>query len=288
MNKLVAQSLKSTKLLEILVNKEVFNNDNYFLFVFKKTERILTAVYMVTNLLDEHEPLKWDIRKLGLDLLSFNLSLKDKSSAGATEVIFLCLSTILRIVSLLDVARTTGLISEMNFALLKKELLALAEIVNSMKKTSYSGEKFILPGRLFDVSDFLGGAANVKHSREKELPENEKMATVAMEGPDNSKGQNTGDSGSQTPSRTNKLSRKGQLVDKKDIRKNIIINLLRQRHFLTLKDFSDVIKDCGGKTIQRELLELVKFGVLEKTGTRRWSRYHLASKNKVSAGGKTV
>ena len=39
---------------------------------------------------------------------------------------------------------------------------------------------------------------------------------------------------------------------------------------------TDLIASCSEKTIQRELIGMLKNGVLKKTGEKRWSRYFLA------------
>ena len=43
-----------------------------------------------------------------------------------------------------------------------------------------------------------------------------------------------------------------------------------------IKDVSPLIKGCSEKTIQRELLSMVKSGILKKEGEKRWSKYSLA------------
>ena len=40
----------------------VFDGDEYMVFLYKKTERLTTALYMITNLFTESEPLKWTLR----------------------------------------------------------------------------------------------------------------------------------------------------------------------------------------------------------------------------------
>jgi len=54
----------------------------------------------------------------------------------------------------------------------------------------------------------------------------------------------------------------------------------------TIKDIKDRAKvlpaqaesllSCGEKTLQRELISMIKDGVLDKTGEKRWSRYFLS------------
>ena len=64
----------------------------------------------------------------------------------------------------------------------------------------------------------------------------------------------------------------------KDDRKVIITRLLSKKGGLNIKDFSQAIRGCSEKTIQRELLAMVASGVLKKEGERRWSTYSLADK----------
>ena len=55
----------------------------------------------------------------------------------------------------------------------------------------------------------------------------------------------------------------------------IIKELLKKQQFVTVKDVVKTIKDCGEKTLQRELIAMVKDNVLRREGDRRWSRYFL-------------
>jgi len=43
-----------------------------------------------------------------------------------------------------------------------------------------------------------------------------------------------------------------------------------------IKDITSLIGDYSEKTVQRDLVALVKAGVLKKEGERRWSKYMLA------------
>ncbi|MCX6702079.1 MAG: hypothetical protein NTX96_02725, partial [Candidatus Zambryskibacteria bacterium] len=63
---------------------------------------------------------------------------------------------------------------------------------------------------------------------------------------------------------------------KKSNRQNVILDLLKRKKELTIKDISLVIKDCSEKTIQRELNSFISIGVLKRAGVRRWSKYSLA------------
>ncbi len=63
---------------------------------------------------------------------------------------------------------------------------------------------------------------------------------------------------------------------KKNSRQSIIINLLKRKKEIMIKDVSPLIDGCSEKTIQRELMAMVQNGTLRKIGEKRWSRYTLA------------
>ncbi len=58
-------------------------------------------------------------------------------------------------------------------------------------------------------------------------------------------------------------------------RKESILAIIRARGVVSIKDISDSITDCSEKTIQRELIELIKDNIIIKEGERRWSKYKL-------------
>ena len=75
--------------------------------------------------------------------------------------------------------------------------------------------------------------------------------------------------------RDTKLKEFSTVTVKKNRRQSIIIALLKKKRDLMIKDISPLISDCSEKTIQRELQDLVKQGVLKKTGEKRWTKYSL-------------
>ncbi len=47
----------------------VFDSRAHFAFVHKKTEKLVAAIYVVSNFIKDNEPLKWSIREKSLELL---------------------------------------------------------------------------------------------------------------------------------------------------------------------------------------------------------------------------
>lgn len=58
-------------------------------------------------------------------------------------------------------------------------------------------------------------------------------------------------------------------------RRERITQVLTSRGQASIKDISDVIKDCSEKTIQRELNTMIKDSIIVREGERRWSTYML-------------
>ena len=68
----------------------------------------------------------------------------------------------------------------------------------------------------------------------------------------------------------------GVVLAKKNSRQEVILDLLKHKKEIMIKDVSSLISGVSEKTIQRELLSMVSEGVLKKIGEKRWSRYSLA------------
>lgn len=79
----------------------------------KKSERLASAIYLITNFFNDQEPLKWKLRTLSTELVSERV--RDKSSIA------------MEILSLFSVVKTAGLISETNYDILISELLKLKQ-----------------------------------------------------------------------------------------------------------------------------------------------------------------
>lgn len=65
---------------------------------------------------------------------------------------------------------------------------------------------------------------------------------------------------------------KGQNKGQSD-RMSLILELVRKRKSISIKEIASVIKGCSEKTIQRELNLLIERGLIRREGERRWSVY---------------
>lgn len=189
-----------------------------------KPEKLASAIYLITSFFDGKEPLKWRLRTLSTDLISERV--KDKSSI-ATEIL-----------TLFSIAKTAGLVSEMNYDILVRELSKLEHGAEKLLELMFSREM---------VAD------------DRILPEPHRDEFIK----DKTDGKPP-------------LKKFGAVSVKKNSRQNIIITLLKRKKEVMIKDVSPLISGCSEKTIQRELSAMVQAGILRKVGEKRWSRYSLA------------
>jgi len=225
-----------------------FNKDESFVFVYKKTEKLATAMYMITNLFSDSEPIKWSLRKKVSELLSFIVGYKNILPAQMSDFSNEARTRVLEIVSLFEISYRSGLVSPMNFSILKEEFSLLVDAIDTTRSTYSESQNGIFSDTFFDTQ------SSVDISKHK-------------------------DSQSSKTGVSNSNFVKDHPVEKdvfnRNNRQNIIINLLKKKKDLTIKDIAQTIKDCSEKTIQRELISLISSNIIKKTGERRWSRYSL-------------
>ena len=170
-------------------------------------ERISVAMYFVTSFFDDKEPIKWQMRILSTHLVSYTI--KDKSDV------------VREMKSLLSIAKSAGLMSDMNYEILVSEL---SKFENSDKKSL----------------DIALPSLPTPHSYPKEVIKDKSVSV------------------------------------KKNSRQETILSIIRRKKEIVIKDISSLLSGVSEKTIQRELLSMVKDGILKKSGEKRWSRYSLA------------
>lgn len=260
----------------------LFKDDKYCLFVYKKTIKLSAGLYVVTNLLSDEEPLKWELRRYGQKLLSSTVIDSNFSQFPNYEISKMISKNCLVIVSILDVAFYAGLISEMNYTILKDEFTEFVIFLDGQPRVD-SNFPEVLDRRFFELPKehrFSGASrGQEKYSRKLASPEDGYKGHSIRQG--ESMSYKNGYSGLKSETK-NSVNNKGQNTsslqknDQKSLRKDSIISILKNNiEPLTIKDISNNIKDCSEKTIQRELLSMVASGVLKKEGERRWSRYSL-------------
>jgi hypothetical protein len=217
------------------------NGNNKTSLVIKRQvqlDAISKAVYLVTDLFSEGEPLKMSLRRMAIDIIEN----EDK------------ISSLLKLNSLIKLSRDMDLITTMNAGLLIRVIDSQLSDLNSRdeKKEIYIDKVLGIDNRVEIITE------EVMVIEDKvELVVEKKTPTITI------------NNNTQNIKTINNIS-----MDIGSRRKRIL-EIVKSRGAVTINEFIESIKGCSSKTIQRELTSLVLSGTLKKTGERRWSKYSL-------------
>jgi len=233
-----------------------------------KSEKLASALYLITSFFDDREPIKWKLRSLSSELVSTSMAVKDGLFRGQEAATLKVRNIVSEILSMLTVTKNAGLVSDTNYSLIQQEFnkyLDLSSLPEGMSEEQ---------GSISFSSTFF----------QTEVPEATRLpqveAPILKDKNDNiDKGQSTSSAiirNIPEPQGQTSLKEFGAVSVKKNSRQSIIISVLKRKKEIMIKDVSPLISGCSEKTIQRELSAMVQAGILKKIGEKRWSRYTLA------------
>jgi len=311
-------NIKQKDIINIVENKEhylldkVFVKDTNFQFIFKKTEKIITAIYLITNFFDPKEPLKWSLRNSLNNLLKTLTNFGQSPLSDKENNFYNLNSALLKISSSFDLAYYSGFISQMNYEIINFEISKLAVSIDEYYNGTIGSSKSLFDNDYFHVESFMNLKDNnsINHdyyqkdknqtNRNKNLKDNQgqdKQINRQYQKDNNntfsnkpskwnnqndSSINNSGISGSGTSESSRTKNHQGQNLNqtkktksKKDSseRQQRIVDEIKRHGDVSVKDIAKVIRDCSEKTLQRDLIDLINQGKITKKGERRWSRY---------------
>jgi hypothetical protein len=260
-------------------DESLFRSSPTDLYNFRKIEKICGAVHYITNFINENEPLRQSLRIKSIKMVESFLSFMNNNDRNKS--ILLSSVFLVEIRSLLQTGLYTNLISEMNYGILKDEIDSLINTLETKRQQSFTlpfGFMHVLPSEPPDYSMGQNKGQNFyKNSPlETRYNPNTQEPTVSQNSYQNLN-KNLSNNQYAVSNRQNII--KPAYPPKTPLgnsdRTIKILSLLKDKKELTIKDFSNSIKGCSEKTLQRELLKLVAEGKIIKRGERRWSRYSL-------------
>lgn len=276
--------------------------DNTNSLSYKKTNKLITALYMVTDIMEKDEPIRSKLRTLGVEILS------DINSKNLTHSIKDTDQKVQEILLLLSIAEDMNFISSMNSNILKKEFgelkIALLEYKES---SSFFGTKSTL-------SEFFIEEDNAEEIQQKTKIQNTKsIGEYSLRHLNPTRiGVQKGSTFMQALSdriavrpreeNTRPIDRVNRPINKfaspikqmsvtktkedfellKKQRQEEILKIVKQSpDGASITDIrskgKEIFSTTSEKTLQRELVNMVSVGVLKKTGSKRWSKYFLST-----------
>lgn len=219
-------------------SQSLISDDYYFKYIFKKTEKIICAVFYILNkdkVLEKSYALCSEIERTALETLTYvNGTLQADVLNGysrARELGF----KLMGLESRLRVLSSAGYLNPEHLNVFIAEIDSVLRSVKNYDGATYGSDR---AGKGASSRRLTGRVQRTDTVRE-------------------SKGQ------------SEVVGSQGQQVSRRDR----IVAVLKAQPGASIKDISDTVKDCSEKTIQRELIELINTGLVRKDGERRWSKY---------------
>ncbi len=237
-------------------------------YVEERAKKITEALYRVTDLFPDREPLKWNLRAGAVEILEVILSLGSYPPKGTGDSLKNTEQRIQRLVALLDLAQAGSFISSLNFEVLKSEyrnlqgflLVPSNEPSQNLLPVFYELQNMgIIEKQLSsgEEGDKAPPEALEKQMRERDRPQKR----------DEPIGQDNG-----------QISRR--YFPEKD-RRSVIVDCLQRRpgQWVSVRELAALFEhNLSEKTLQRDLAGMIEEGIVDKQGDKRWRRY--AMKNK--------
>lgn len=244
----------NTFVLEKDIFSNIFNKDIKRVFIYKKSERLAKAIHLITPAFKESPSLRDRLDKVAIRIVDAAILSPSKTKEVLSK-------ELLALSSVLSIAQTGRLLSNMNAELIAHEAHVLLQEV-----ASYEEPRLFLD----DIPSLAELAKEVGSSSTMQPQMNERVSNTPTAPREIY--QNKTNKGQQHA--------KGQVKDKQQnsTRRDAVIAVVRSKGSAYIKDVSMVIRNVSEKTIQRELAALVKEGVLTRSGERRWTSYSVSVK----------
>jgi DNA-binding transcriptional ArsR family regulator len=233
--------------LEKSIFSNIFDKDIRRVFMYKKAERLAKAIHLIAPAFTGTDSLKNKIDAIAIGLVEGAILPASAARAVLSR-------ELLTLSSVLAIARTSGLLSAMNAELISKEARFLLQEVASYEEPRLS---------LDDVPTLSEIAKTATKMESVQVPIFSKAPSI--------KTPPIAQTATRSVKDTSRTS-EGHIKE----RREAILSVIQNKGQASIKDISHVVRGVSEKTVQRELMTLIKEGLLIKQGERRWSLYSLA------------
>ncbi|MBI2507130.1 MAG: DeoR family transcriptional regulator [Candidatus Niyogibacteria bacterium] len=229
--------------------------------IYERSQKLTEALYRVTDLFSDSEPLKWFLRREGLEIFESLLKIRTLPHGDRVRGLSQISGKMRLAVKVFELAASGSFISEANFRVLKREYSDLADYLAERQYEILpepSAEGFIGQSAIRQLSDKDNGHNAIKSSEAEpeEISNGSKQVLSGGNGNNNSNSNGNGE------------------------RRQEIISLIKEKDWTSVGEIAEVFKGrISEKTLQRDLVSMAGEGLLLKEGEKRWRKYKLASES---------
>lgn len=240
------------------------------LVLYKKSERICAATFAVSDSINS-DSLRERVRAEALNVFSgVRDAIARRGSVTPSDADVLALGAI-SLASVLELACRAGEITESNYLLMRQECSRLAEVIVETASRAEGS----LDRSIFDtgVREEEGDVGRPALSAPRQNPRLARSQADSFKGHVKDTKKDSGNLVSFKGSARDFVANLSYSIEDREMK---IIEVVKSKEKVSIKDIVETMPDVGEKTVQRALISLVSRGVLKKEGERRWSRYAMA------------
>lgn len=250
-----------------LIKTSPFLNNTSGERAYVRAERIIAAIFLLTNHFNYGDQIREALRGKGIGLLSSILGLRSGLRSSGADLIQSVQATIRELISLMRMSAVAGYISTQNASEVIQALDDLGSLLVASQRSDLS-ETIVL--RREDLIPKAG--ETLVHSQQKERLNTERQEKIV------SPIQNTETDVLLQKNETDFQKTKNEMsyrTQSTKARSQEVMEILKLNGKLGIKDIYSNMPECSEKMIQRELASLVSKGQVKKFGAKRWSLYEL-------------
>ena len=225
---------------------------------YRRAERIVSAIVLLTNHVESSEPLRIALRTNAFRLLEEILEIREEMRAGNSELIRKLKATIRSLISYVKLLVISGFISVQNGEAVCEGLDDLSSFINAAQRSNLSESIVFTKDELSDTRESSRLLMPAGSSNDVSRPLDSTEVGPGMNGT------NQGASKGLVTAPTLAFSSRGQ---------SILEVLADAKREMGIKDIASHLPEYSEKMIQRELADLIDSGHVLKKGLKRWSRY---------------
>lgn len=225
--------------------KKLINNENYYRYIFKKTEKIISVVFYILNNVQidkKSETLVSNIASKAHFAHENALRTLEVKLISSKEVLEQFAQSLVGLESTLRIAAATGFISQDVLATIVNEIDIVLRGLRSYMQSNTPLEELSFTQSYpsaFDMQSAPAQAPRPARKTQEASPMHAKSTEPVSD------------------------------------RRERIKTILEAKKEATIKDISEIITDVSEKTIQRELNAMIEENIVKRQGERRWSRYSM-------------
>jgi hypothetical protein len=213
---------------------------------YRRTERIVAALYLVTNHIAPTEPLRVAVRAGSLQLLEDIISLRDEMRGVDSVGLVASRASLRHLISLVRILAVAGLLSVQNTNTMTEALDELGAFLVSSQNSPLSESVSLTSEDLMDIGEAR------KDVRDRRIVKDNVHVRDRVGVSDRNAGR--------------------EILD---VREQNILGFLHGKGELGIRDIAANLPEYSEKMIQRDLADLVAAGLVKKAGLKRWSRYSI-------------